>query len=231
MSHPSNQSGAVSGHAAPVQKGRKVLILPCEFRYTAKAPGGQATFLTEHAVTVCAPSLAHFAIHSRMIGFAKAASATFQREQAIAFSAMKPEAIETMMRARKAMAADAAQAGVVEAEELPPETEVEMADRVMDYFATGLGPDRFPEFWDWLKKVLTGNPRLAFVGDAEGGRTGSALNDGEWNAIDQAGGMEAINIILAGFADFFLTGVAPSKSASTTGTESPTSQPSEVTEL
>ena len=182
------------------RKSEVQIILPFEFRYSDK--GG---FHTEHAVTVRAPSLPDFAVHNSMVGYAKAA----EIGTAVAFSAFRQKMADVV--------AEDTASDVPE----PAETDQEMADRVLGVYATGLGAEKFPALMEYLKKALTNNSRLASVGD-----TTKPLDDKVWNNIAEQGGMDAINIIIATFANFFLS--APrSASRKETGDDLSTSSPSD----
>lgn len=190
-------------------KGREQeIMLPFEFSYS---DGGVVK--TEMAVTVRAPSFEDFKVHNTMVGYAKAA----QVGVAVAFSKFaRPEA-----RATDVPGGDAEPVEIVE-------TEAEMADRVLSTYAAGLGEDKFSAFMEYLRGVLTNNARLACV-------TGTKIpiRDKVWQSISEAGdkeeaggGMQAITIICAAFAGFFLT-EQRSKSAARTGENSSTTSPSD----
>lgn len=190
-------------------KGREAeIMLPFEFAYS---DGG--VMKTEMAVTVRAPSFEDFKVHNTMVGYAKAA----QVGMAVAFSKFsRPEA-----RATDVPEGDAEPAEIAE-------TDAEMADRVLSTYAAGLGEDKFAAFMEYLRGVLTNNARLAFV-------TGTKvpIRDKVWASIGEAGdketvggGMQAITIICAAFAGFFL--MEPrSRSAATTGESSSTTSRSD----
>ena len=155
-------------------RGQRLVQFPFEFEYSE---GGQ--FKTEFGVTLTAPGLAQIKVHSQMTAWAKRAEL----------------GLATQMSGMKRPTGEAAEAVVDEA----PETDEEMADRVTTVFAMGLGEEKYPEFLDYVKRVLTNNPALARVGETQ-----VPITDGVWMSLDQNGGMSAVLMLVAGFASFFL---------------------------
>lgn len=198
------------------RKGEKQVILPFEFKFSNKGVWGQ-----EFAITLKAPALADFAVHNRMVAFTSKARTQLMRDEAATFSMMPPATIEALMKAR-ADYAKKDEAEEAEAEK-PEESDSDMAERVMGLYASGLG-DAFPEFVEFLKKALTNNARLASIGD-----TKQPVTDLVWDEIDknERGGLEAINMILAGFANFFLS-AQQSRSASESGEKPATGSSSDT---
>lgn len=176
----------------------KAIEFDFEFQYSDK---GQ--FAAEQVITLQAPSFADFGIHTTMTGYAKAAEVG----TAVALSAFRREDRQDLSSV---------------AEETPAsvESDAQMAERVIGVYAMGLGSDKFPAFMDHVRKILTNNPRLARVGE-----TNQPIVDDVWRSIADKGGMDAINLVIAGFAGFFLT-AAPSRSQNANGADSPTTSPS-----
>jgi hypothetical protein len=172
-------------------RGQKIVTFPFEFPYSQ-----DGKFLSEFAVTLRAPSLDQFQVHTAMTAFVKASEVGVS----VAFSGFK-------MPDRPASEVVAAAPA--------PETEEQMVERVISTLSTGLGPDRFPQFMDYVMSKLKRNAKLATIGE-----TNIPLDDATLSAIAEKGGMDAINLLVASFADFFFAG-APSKSASKSGDSLP----------
>jgi hypothetical protein len=186
-------------------KGEKQITFPFSFKYSEAG-----VFKEEFGVTVRAPSLDQFAVHTAMVAFAAEAGQKNQIAGMAAFGALPEGVIASMVKAR----------GDQEQLNSAPETDDEMATRVIGQFASGLGSERFPRFMDFLLKALKNNPRLASVGDGK-----VPLTDATIQSICDVGGMDAVNVVMATFAGFFLEPVAsPSKNA--TGEDTPASQQS-----
>lgn len=80
----------------------------------------------------------------------------------------------------------------------------------------GLGIDDYTRFAEFVQTALTGNRALAFIGDQDLPiKDRLPVQTGVWMSIAEAGGMEAVDQVLAGFASFFL-GTRPAKNASPT---------------
>ena len=174
-------------------RGQKVITFPFEFEYSHE---GQ--FKKEFGITVRAPGIELFNVHNKMIAFASEAEVGL----AIKFSRVnrdKPEAADEE-----------------EAKPKAPETDEEMVQRVIGAYSMGLGSEAFPNFMLFLKTTLTNNSRLATIGD-----TKIPVTDLVWNAIDNAGGMDAINMILRSFAGFFLKQPDSQASEKANGSNSP----------
>lgn len=176
-------------------RGEAIVTFDFEFEYSNKG-----TFEKEFAIKVKAPSLPDHRTHLRMVALAQAA----QVGVAINFSKLerRPTAVE-------------AELALAEPED-EIEAEDERTDRVLSTFASGLGPDKFADEMEALKKALTKNARLASIGE-----TGLPITDEVWMTIAEAGGAAAIDRVLAAFLGFFLD--APSKSPSKNGKNSPVS--------
>lgn len=178
-------------------RGKKLVQLPINFKYS-----DAGAFKEDCAVTISAPALDQFKVHSKMMAFASEAETNL----AIKFASVerpKSDAPEP------------------EKEEQKEETDEEMADRVLGIYAMGLGTEKFPEFMEYVKAVLTGNSKLASVGD-----TNIPLRAESWDSIDLEGGLEAVSLLIATFAGFFL-GQPVGKSEGTNGSNSPPSQRSD----
>jgi hypothetical protein len=188
-------------------QGEKVVIFDFQYKYS---DSGQ--FKEEFAVTVRAPSLADFSIHNVMTAYAAEAQQNNQAAGMKMFSSISSEQLDAMFKERRANR-DGEQTDLVE-------LDTDMVTRVISTYAAGLGAEKFDRFMAFLKKTLTGNPRLVTVGE-----TKIPLKDAEWEAIAQAGGMDAITQIMATFAGFFLEAL-PSKSPSANGDASQASLPS-----
>lgn len=169
-------------------RGQRLIELPVKFRYSENGQSKE-----ECAVMVQAPGLDQFAVHNKMVAYAAEALRKVQMEEAALLASMG-SALDIIMKARAEIDQNAEPVA-----EPKPESLFDMTTRVMETYAKGLGHEKFPDFMDYLKKVLTNNPKLARVGE-----TKIAIRDESWDDINERGGMEAVSIILAAFADFFL---------------------------
>lgn len=172
-------------------RGKKEINFPFEFEYSHE---GQ--FKKEFGVKVQAPGIDQFDIHNKMVAFASDAEVGL----AIKFSKVKREDRQTDEE-------DIAKSA--------PETDAEMAQRVIGVYSMGLGPEAFPIFMSFIKKTLTNNPKLASIGE-----TNVPITDLVWNAIDNAGGMDAVALVLMSFAGFFLKQPEEVKSGKANGSSS-----------
>lgn len=178
-----------------------------EFEFTFRYPD-RGNYLDATAVTVKAPGMSNFRVHSAMHGWV----------------------MDAMMQA--AAKAIAASGGIeaarkrAEAEEDKPtadEPTEPSGTEFIDQIAIGLGPEKFAEFMAFTRKALTGNAHLAWVGDKR------PITDEVWLEIETNGGMEAVMEVMGTFAGFF---VVSRKSPKKTGDDklitssSPTKAPS-----
>lgn len=193
------------------RKGEKQVILPFIFKFSDKGK-----FSEEHCITLRAPSLADFAAHNKMVSYASAAITTAQRNEAVMFSSIGSDVLDKILAARAEM-----QKEMDKDAEPEPETDEEVAGRVTQMFAAGLG-DKFPDFMDFIKKTLTNNARLAAIGD-----TKVPITDAVWDELNKEGGMEAVNLVLMSFANFFLP-AQPSRSQSESGDEKSTTSSRDI---
>lgn len=190
-------------------KGEKQVTFPFEFKYS---DGG--VFKTDYGITVRAPSLNQFAVHTAMVAFAAEADRANQAAGLVAFSSISAEQLSTLLKSRGDNGSGD--------EAAPVESDRDMANRVIGQFASGLGSEKFPKFMEFLLKTLKNNAKLATVGD-----TKIPLTDATVDSIAEIGGMDAINLILASFAGFFLPDQA-AQSPKPNGGDTPTTQPSAV---
>jgi hypothetical protein len=188
-------------------KGEKQVTFPFSFKYSE---GG--IFKEEFGVTIRAPSLDQFAVHTVMVAYAAESGKKNQADAMVAFGALPAATLEVMVKARGEQAEQDGPA--------PVETDAEMADRVIGHFASGLGSDRFPAFMAFVLKTIKNNPKLATVGDGK-----IPLTDATVDSIVAHGGMDALNLMMATFAGFFLQ-EAPSTSQKPIGDNTQASQQS-----
>jgi hypothetical protein len=183
-------------------RGQKLVTLDFEFEYSK---GGK--FEKEFAVTLKAPSLDLFAVHNYHVSMAE----SVELGLAAKFSRFERRAVSDAER-------DAAIAKQEEAQAV--ETDDDAAKRIISQYASGMEPDAFASFVEKVKKTLTGNPKLATIGE-----TTIPITDAVWDDIASKGGLDAVMQIIAGFLGFFDTA---RKSASPTGKNSRAGQPSEA---
>lgn len=183
-------------------KGIKTIDFDFDITYSK---GGQ--FVATRQITVREPGLGKWEVHSQMTAFVGKAALAFSK-----------------------LAADMAQpAGDGEA----PATDVDVDEEkdLMSLMSMGLGVDEYPKFANYVKKVLTGAPRLAYVGEDQA----QAITDEVWESLAENGGMESVTRVMSEFTDFFFMGRAkrqakrngadtPPISASPTRAPSPTAR-------
>lgn len=180
-------------------RGETMLTLDFEFEFSHNGEVQK-----EFAVKLRAPGLDQYAIHNRMAGLASEAQVGLAQRYS---------------KIERPKAADIAEAVAAAEQAVDQETESEAAARVLDAFATGLGPERFAETMDWLRRTLTGNAKLASIGD-----TGTPIRDKVWESIADQGGLDAVNLILGTFIAFFMDG--PARSRKGGGSGKPSTPPS-----
>lgn len=152
-------------------RGEKTLSFEFTFPYSEN--GGYAEANT---ITIRAPGLGKFHVHSTMQAYVMDAISTLQAKRA---------AIESMAR-------DGEDDGK------PADDEADPAG-VWQMMAMGLGVEKFPKFAEYVTKVLTNAPKLASIGEGK-----VALSDEVWTALEDNGGIEAIHEVLGTFVGFFL---------------------------
>lgn len=151
-------------------RGSKTLTFDFEFTYSK---GGQ--FVKHNRITVKEPGLGKWEVHSQMTAYVSKAALAFSK---LAADMQQPARIED------------------EASEAPnPDEEQD----VMQLMAMGLGVEEYPKFANYVKRVLTGAPRLASVGEDGDG----AVTDEVWESLAENGGMEAVSRIMSEFTGFF----------------------------
>lgn len=171
-----------------------------EFHYPVN--GGLGVTKT---LTVCEPGFTDRDIYRRMSGFVGEA----QKEMLIARersqvdkAARERDAADEAAREEQALA-DAKAKAATDSDKIEGDAEQMMAigEVIMQL---GMDADRQAEFKRYVERVLTGNPRLAFIADdmVPGGRI--ALSEGLWMSLAQANGVAAIDMLVLAFLGFFL---------------------------
>jgi hypothetical protein len=147
-------------------------------------------------VTVRAPGFDSFATHAKMKAHVSQALLSFAKQ-------------------RDGLASDTS--GAKDIAE-PEEDEIDPDKDVMTIMAMGLGPDKYPDFADFVQKTLTGRKQLAFLGEDP---DIVAIQDAVWMDIAEKGGIDACLRIMSAFTDFFFapltsqkpSGAKPSRSS------------------
>lgn len=87
----------------------------------------------------------------------------------------------------------------------------------LDTLRYGLTAEKYIEFVEFVQRELTGKKALAWVGSDDGAELAQRfeLNAGVWQSIGENGGMDAIEKVISGFADFFLGPRTPKASSET----------------
>lgn len=172
-----------------------------ELGFSVRVPSGKGEYIDTNIVRVRAPGLNKLHIHARMQASVM---------EAVFAMARKAASIKGLAEARAAAASAEAEDGDDEtADKVEP-----AGGEVMDQISIGLGPEDYPGFVAYVKKVLT-NSDLALLGD-EGT---VKITDEAWGVIEEAGGIEGAYEIMGTFVAFFLN--AP-QSRKSTGDDSPT---------
>lgn len=155
-------------------RGAKTITFDFDFTYAA---GGKQDQHNE--IHVAAPGVENFQVHATMQGYIN---------RALMFA--MPNLASIGEDVREEMSERAKERA----------TEKEGKDDVstLAIASMGLGPKEYPKFLAYVKKTLTGNSRLAWVGDDK-----APISDVVWSTLAEEGGMEAVEQVLAAFADFF----------------------------
>ncbi len=140
------------------------------------------------SLTLRAPGLGKRHVHATMTAFVMEAISSLQSRRS---------SLEAMA---KTQPADVGGSLNVDDEDAPKAAEKDEDPLgVWQMMAMGLGPERFQQFSDYVMKTLTGTPKLATAGD-----NGSPVTDAVWEALDEVGGMDAVDRVLGTFTGFFL---------------------------
>lgn len=165
-------------------------------------------FVPYSTVTVRAPGLDQYRVHSMMQGWTSEGARGFQKAYA--------EQIERARVEREA-------AG----EAMPAADGADKKDEEIDVMAmmsAGLTPERYAQFAEFVLTTMKKNHRLAWVGDQP--LPGTALTDHVVEQIVENGGLAALDRIFSEFAGFFMLGqgskAKPNGDASATTSASPT---------
>jgi hypothetical protein len=185
-------------------RGSKTIEFDFDITYSK---GGQ--FVTTRQITVREPGLGKYDVHATMTAFVSKAALSFSKlaKEMRGAGGQQPE----------------------QSEPSAPPADDDDQD-VMQLMAMGLGIDEFPKFATYVKKAMTGSPRVATVGEG----TDQAITEEVWESLDQNGGMEAVNKVMSEFTGFFFEALnkrqAKRTGAATSATSSsPTKAPSPMT--
>lgn len=164
-------------------------------------------FVPHRTVTVRAPSLDQYRVHALMQGWTSEGAQGFRKAYA-----------DDIERARKSQEAGTEpQAGAKDGKD-------DDTIDVMAMMASGLTPERYADFAEYVLSVIKNNHRLAYVGDVAD--RGSALTDHVVQQIVEKGGLADLDRIFSEFTGFFMLGqgskAEKSGSASATTSGSPT---------
>lgn len=170
-------------------KGEKTINFDFAFQYSE---GGK--FAEASSITVRAPGLGKFDVHTTMSAYVGKAALAFTR-----------------------LASEMPQQAAAEADDDSGEPKTDDQD-VMQLMAMGLGVDEFPKFAMYVKRALTGTPKLAHVTDTKIG-----LTDEIWESIEAGGGMEAVQKVMSDFAGFFFEALGGRRAKANGAEPAPTS--------
>lgn len=176
-------------------RGEKTITFDFEFQYSSAG-----TFMPANTITVRAPSLDQYKVHSIMQGWTT--------EGAIGY--------------RKAFAAEIEKAAAVGVEPAPVVADdAAMEDKqidVMAMMAAGLPPEKYATFSQFVMDTLKNNARLAYVG----GDPKAPITDHVMKQIGELGGVSDWDRVASEFASFFMLGTG-SKAKSNGADSSPVS--------
>lgn len=179
-----------------------------KFDFDINYPTGNGQYAATREVTLRAPGLSKSDVFYTLKGYVSKAVTGFAKIHA----------------GTKKRTADQA-AGDDEENEGYDKEEVD----TMYLMGAGLDIDDYQVFSNYLRRVLTNSSKLASLGDSK-----APLSDEAWLEIDAAGGMDAVNKVLAGYVDFFLEPLmSKSKSGKnkSTGSDSPARATSHTTSV
>lgn len=183
-------------------KGENTVEFDFTFQYSR---GGK--FEEGHSITIRAPGLGKYDVHTTMTAYVGRAALAFAK-------------LASSDSGQPAPHADSS------AEADQPSGEDQDEQDVMQLMAMGLGVEEFPKFAMYLKRVLTGTPKLARVTDTDVG-----ISDEIWESLEANGGMDAVHRVMSDFTGFFLGSMAarqqkPNGAAPAHSSASPTKAPS-----
>jgi hypothetical protein len=189
----------------------RVIEFPFTFRYPRKG-----IFEEANSITVCEPGFDKRNTYRKMSSIVMEAQAVAQKK-----FAQNPDENKITVEA------PASEDGAPVEPKLPDDFDL-MVIRM------GLNADEYTRFCDWVQKELTNCKQLAFVGTDPDDK--NPIVEEVWDSIARAGGMEAVDKVLSGFASFFsllarpqsptTTGMTPSLSSEAKATaSSPTRKP------
>lgn len=185
----------------------KVISFDFDFQYPR---GGNQD--VANAITVCEPTWGQRQVYTTIRSYLGETS----RLLTLAFSDVPrrtPAEAETDEATQEAAA------------EAPSATDIDHLERMR--FAMSV--DAFGKAYDYITKQLTNNKSLAYVGSdtTVSVREREPITDLVWMNIAKAGGMEAVDKILAGFLSFFESNsrAKPTEGDATSGSNSPSTLP------
>ncbi len=159
------------------------------FRYSRR---GQ--FEDACSITVCEPNFEKRAVHAKMS--AMVFDALIKAQQRVA----RPQS-EEAPQVEPAAAAAASDGSDVEvlagADQAEPDYLIHMQ--------MGMPSSDYSAFLEYARVQLTGDRRLAFVGDDTSGpvKERIPIDEGVWMSLAEEGGMDAVNRVLSAFVSFF----------------------------
>lgn len=165
-------------------RGEKTIEFEFPIRYSENGEWNEAT-----AVTVRAPGLDKFSIHSKMQSYVARAVFEFAK------------ANEHLRKG-----APTGSASVEDDAEVEDEAANADDQDVLVIMQMAMGVDDYAAFADFVRKTLTNAPRLASIGDSK-----QPIKDETWLSIEEAGGLEAVHKIISEFCGFFFDALKSQK--------------------
>ncbi len=158
-------------------RGEHTIEFDVPFQYS---DGGK--FKEASSITVRAPGLGKYHIHTVMVSFVYKGLMSFTTSgQAMKEIASYLKPVE-----------DEDEDGDQQKAEDDPEKDI------MPVLAIGLGTETYPQFAAFVRKSLTDSPKLATIGD-----TGLPVTDEVWESIEETSGIDEVMRVFNAFTNFF----------------------------
>ena len=163
-------------------RGEKTVTFDFNFEYSY-----DGNFVEGNTITLRAPGLGKFDVHSTMQAYVSKA--------VVAFAAQ-------IRDANKGQTQDTSS----DDEEVSDTSEQDEDKDVMVIMAMGLDLEVYPKFAAYVQRVLTNTPKLATIGDSK-----VPITDAVWQSIEERGGIEAVSKIMSEFTSFFFDALGSKK--------------------
>lgn len=186
-------------------RGEKKIEFDFSFQYSENGSFAEAS-----SITVRAPGLGKYDVHTTMQSFIGKASLGFRK-------------------AHQGVSEPSSEGPVIDDEPAEAVSEKDHDENVLMLISMGLSTEEYQKFTTYLYRALTNCPKLASVGD-----TKEPVTEAVWLSIEENGGIAAFEKVVSAFVGFFLVSPrsqktngrsVPTTSASPPRATSPTSAP------